>query len=196
MQIPSPLCASVPPDRRRPPRWGAADICASRIRFGSKHIDGIFFSHKLDELGLHEGELVDLAFRPQINEYRGNVSVQLVASAMRRHDPRALCDAILCRDEQALWAASRYCPERADFVRLWRSMGKGFTVAKDTAHVIGQCLANMEPERFCLCLMALLETGLLSSPDGSIFSAAPANIGGKADLEGTRLMKTLHGYLS
>lgn len=167
-----------------------------RIRIGSKHIDGIFFSHKLDELGLHEGELVDLAFRPQINEYRGNVSVQLVASAMRRHDPRALCDAILCRDEQALWAASRYCPERADFVRLWRSMGKGFTVAKDTAHVIGQCLAGMEPERFCLCLMALLETGLLSSPDGSIFSAAPADIGGKADLEGTRLMKTLHGYLS
>ena len=167
-----------------------------RVRFGTKHIDGIFFSHRLEELGLHEGELVDLAFRPQINEYRGNVSVQLVASAMRRHDPKALCEAILSQKEGVLWAASRYCPERPDFVRLWRSMDKGYTVARDTVHVIGQCLAGMEPERFCLCLMALLETGLLKSPDGSIFSAAPADIPGKADLEGTKLMRTLHSYMA
>lgn len=166
-----------------------------RVRFGAKHLDGIFFSHRLDELGLHEGELVDLAFRPQINEYRGNVTVQLVASAMRRHDPTELCKAILSDDIQALWAASRYCPVRADFVRLWRSIGENFTVGKDTAHVLAQCLAGMEPERFCLCLMALLETGLLSSSDGKIFSAVPANISGKADLEGTRIMRTLHSYL-
>ena len=167
-----------------------------RIRFGSKHIDGIFFSHRLDDLGIREGELVDIAFRPQINEYRGNVSVQLVASAMRRHDPKALCEAILSRNEQALWAATRYYPERSDFVRLWKSMGRGFTVAKDSLHVISQCLAGMEPERFCICLMAFLETGLLKSPDGNIFSAVPAEIPGKADLEGTKLMRTLHGYLS
>ena len=177
-------------------RVGGGRHLRFRVRFGTKHIDGIFFSHRLEELGLHEGELVDLAFRPQINEYRGNVSVQLVASAMRRHDPKALCEAILSQKEGVLWAASRYCPERPDFVRLWRSMDKGYTVARDTVHVIGQCLAGMEPERFCLCLMALLETGLLKSPDGSIFSAAPADIPGKADLEGTKLMRTLHSYMA
>lgn len=166
-----------------------------RIRFGRKHLDGIFFSRRLDELGLHDGELVDLAFRPQINEYRGNVSVQLVASAMRRHDPTELCKAILDSRKNVLWAASRYCPSRADFVRLWRSFGENFTVGRDTAHVLSQCLAGMEPERFCLCLMALLETGLLSSADGGIFSAAPADISGKADLEGTELMRTLRSYL-
>lgn len=166
-----------------------------RVRFGTKHIDGIFFSHRLEELGLHEGELVDLAFRPQINEYRGNVSVQMVALAMRRHDPRELCSAILSGDEGALWAACPYCPERSDFVRLWRSMKEGFAVGRDLLHVLNQCLAGMEPERFCLCLMALLETGLLSSGDGKVFSAVPAEISGKADLDDTRIMRILHSYL-
>ena len=61
--------------------------------------------------------------------------------------------------------------------------------------MLNQCLAGMEPERFCLCLMALLETGLLSSGDGKIFSAVPAEISGKADLDDTRIMRILHSYL-
>ena len=166
-----------------------------RIRFGRRHMEGIFFSRRLEDLSLHEGELADIAFRPQINEYRGNVSVQMVALAMRRHDPRELCSAILSGDEGALWAACPYCPERSDFVRLWRSMKEGFAVGRDLLHVLNQCLAGMEPERFCLCLMALLETGLLSSGDGKVFSAVPAEISGKADLDNTRIMRILHSYL-
>jgi len=166
-----------------------------RIRMGTSRFEGIFFSHNLSDLGLREGNLVDIAFTPQINEYRGNVSVQLVTSALRRHDPKALCAAILSGDEKALWAAARYVPERADFVRLWRAIDENFTVGKDTTQVIEQCVAGMEPERFCLCLMTLLETGLLSSSDGLVFSSVRSRISGKADLEATRLMRTLHSYL-
>ena len=166
-----------------------------RVRFGDNRFEGIFFSHSLSELGLREGELVDVAFRPQINEYRGNVSVQLVVSALRRHAPEALCSAILSGDESSLWAAAPYCPARADFVQLWRAMDEGFTVGGDTRQVLGQCLAGMEPERFCLCLMTLLETGLLQSRSGQVFSAVRSQISGKADLEGTRLMRRLHSYL-
>lgn len=138
---------------------------------------------------------MDVAFRPQINEYRGNVSVQLVVSALRRHEPEALCNAILSGDESALWAAASYCPARTDFVQIWRAMDESFTVGVDTRQVLSQCLADMEPERFCLCLMTLLETGLLQSPSGHVFSAIRSQISGKADLEGTRLMRTLHSYL-
>lgn len=166
-----------------------------RIRMGASRFEGIFFSHSLSELSLREGDLVDIAFRPQINEYRGNASVQLVVSALRQHEPEALCGAILSGDEEALWAASGYCPVRADFVRLWRTIDENFTVGKDVGQVIGQCVAGMEPERFCLCLMTLLETGLLQSGSGEIFSATRCQISGKADLEGTQLMRTLHGYL-
>ena len=166
-----------------------------RIRFGASQFEGIFFSHSLSELGLREGNLVDVAFRPQINEYRGNVSVQLVVTALRRHEPEALCSAILSGDEGALWAAAPYCPARTDFVYLWRAMDEGFTVGGDTRQVLAQCLAGMEPERFCLCLMTLLETGLLQSSGGGIFSAVRSQISGKADLEGTQLMRRLHSYL-
>ena len=166
-----------------------------RIRFGDQRFEGIFFSHSLGELGLREGNLVDVAFRPQINEYRGSVSVQLVVSALRHHEPEALCDAILSGDESALWAASAYCPARTDFVHVWRAMDEGFTVGGDTRQVLSQCLTGMEPERFCLCLMTLLETGLLQSASGRVFSAVRSQISGKADLEGTRLMRRLRSYL-
>lgn len=166
-----------------------------RLRFGSERFEGIFFSKSLHELGLKEGSLVDIAFRPQINEYRGNISVQLVVSAMRRHEPEALCTAILSGDEEALWAATAYCPERPDFVRLWRAMDESFTVGGDTVQVLDQCPPGMEPERYCLCLMTLLETGLLGKAGSGIYSAVRRQISGKADLEGTRILRRLHSYL-
>lgn len=166
-----------------------------RLRFGSERFEGIFFSKSLHELGLKEGSLVDIAFRPQINEYRGNISVQLVVSAMRRHEPEALCTAILSGDEEALWAAAAYCPERPDFVRLWRAMDESFTVGGDTVQVLDQCPPGMEPERYCLCLMTLLETGLLGKAGSGIYSAVRRQISGKADLEGTRILRRLHSYL-
>lgn len=162
-----------------------------RVRLGQRRFEGIFFSHTAEELGVDAGELVDLAFSPQINEYHGNVSVQLVASALRAHDPTALCREILDGNEAALWAAAPYCPDRADFVRVWRSLGKDFSVGGTAEEVMGQRPPGMEPERFCLCLMALLETGLLRSGDGRVFSARCSPISGKADLGATRLITAL-----
>ena len=162
-----------------------------RVRLGASHFECIFFSHTARQLGISEGDAVDLAFTPQINEFRGNVSVQLVTAAVRRHDPTALCSAILAGDESANWAAAAYCPGRADFVRVWRAMDKNFAVGKDAADVIHQCIAGMPPEKFCLCLMVLRETGLLRSEDGSIYSSRCASISGKADLESTHLIRAL-----
>ena len=162
-----------------------------RIRLGGQSFECIFFSHNVQEAGVREGQRIDMAFTPQINEYRGNTSVQLVAAAVRPHEPEALCEHILHGDEAVEWACVPYCPERADFVRVWRSMGEDFAVGADTRQVLGQCPPGMEPERCCLCLMALREAGLLASEDGEIFSARPASIGGKADLEATRLLRSL-----
>ena len=43
----------------------------------------------------------------------------------------------------------------------------------------------------CLCLMAFQEAGLLSDGPDGIFSAQPVRISGKADLEATRLLRSL-----
>lgn len=165
-----------------------------RIRLGGSAFECIYFSHNAADSGVCEGDIIDLAFSPQINEFRGNTSVQLVISAVRQHDPSALCAMILEGDESAEWAAAGYCPRRADFVKLWRSMPESFTVGKDTGEILSQCLGGMEPEKYCLCLMVLRETGLLSSESGRIYSARCAQIKGKADLEGTRLIRSLKSY--
>ncbi len=162
-----------------------------RVRLGRESLEGIFFSHTAEELGLREGRLADLAFTPQVNEFRGHESVQLLLCAARPHDPLELCRALLAGDESVLWAAAPYCPERADFVRVWREMGKDFALAEEPEALLKQRPAGMEAEKFCLCLMAFLETGLLRSPGGGIYGARPAAIQGKADLEATRLMRRL-----
>ena len=167
-----------------------------RIRLRSESFEAIFFSHTAKELGLREGNLVDLAFSPQINEFRGRTSVQLVVCAARRHDGRELCRGILENRRDMLWAAAEFCPDRVDFIRVWRMIQQpGFAVGGSAEAVLAQCPQGMEPERFCLCLMTLLETGLLQSASGRVFSAVRSQISGKADLEGTRLMRRLRSYL-
>lgn len=167
-----------------------------RVKLGQSRFEGIFFSHSLEELGIKDGALIDLAFSPQINEYRGKVSVQLVAIAVRPHEAFELCDAILSGDPATLWAAAPYCPDRADFVRIWRSLGKDFSVGGSTGEVMAQRVPGMQPEKFCLCLMVLLEAGLLKSGDGRIFGARCASLSSKADLGATRLIRTLKSLRS
>ena len=162
-----------------------------RIRMGSAHFECIYFSHSAAQIGLREGALIDMAFTPQINEYRGNVTVQLVVAALRPHDPSALCEAILSASADCDWAAAPYCPNRADFVRVWRGMRADFRVGSDVSAVLAQCLHDMEPEKYCLCLMVLQEVGLLGSTGGSIYTAQRRQIAGKADLEASRLIRRL-----
>lgn len=162
-----------------------------RVKLGNSHFEGIFFSRTARELGIREGELVDLAFSPQINDFRGHTSVQLLLSAIRPHDSHSLCQAILEGREPIEYAAARYCPKRADFVKIWRGFTPDFTVGEDTAAVIAQSPDGMEPEKFCLCLMVLLETGLLAGKDKRVFGAKQTNFNGKVDLETTKLIKAL-----
>lgn len=162
-----------------------------RVKLKNTRFEAIFFSHTAKELNIHEGDAVDLAFTPQINEFRGHISVQLLVSAARPHSAQTLCEAILTSDESVIAAAARYCPDRDDFVRVWRALGKSFVAGKTTQEIIARCLPGMEPEKYCLCLMVLLEAGLLRGEDGTIFGAHSATIAGKADLEATGLIKAL-----
>ena len=161
-----------------------------RVRMGRSRFEGIFFSHSSESLGLREGDRVDLAFTPQINDYRGHVSVQLLLTGARKHSPGALCGEILNGQRESLWAAVDYCPERADFVRIWKERCGERPLPDSLQELIGLCPVGMAPESFCLCLMAFLEAGLLESESG-IYGARRAKIEGKADLEATAIMRRL-----
>ena len=56
-----------------------------RIIQGKKTFDCIFFNKPADELGVSENSLVDLAFEPAVNEYRGWRNVQLHVIDIRPH---------------------------------------------------------------------------------------------------------------
>jgi len=56
---------------------GAGKHTRLKINKSGKMLDCVFFSVAAEDLGVSEGELVDVAFEPQINEYRGRSSVQL-----------------------------------------------------------------------------------------------------------------------
>ena len=48
-----------------------------RVEKAGKSLDCIFFSMPTEKLGISEGMIADIAFEPQINEFRGRCSVQL-----------------------------------------------------------------------------------------------------------------------
>ena len=161
------------------------------VQFDGSRFEGIFFSQTKEALGVKAGDRVDLAFTPQINEYMGTVSVQLVASAMRVHQPDHLCARILEQDHDVLWAAGAFAPGRDDFVSLWRRYGSDLCVASTLNEVLALCPPDMLPERFCLCLAVFSEAGLLRSADGRVYCSRYVQRTGKADLNATEIMKIL-----
>lgn len=165
-----------------------------RVRLGRSRFEGIFFSHNSQSLGLREGDRVDLAFTPQINEFRGHVSVQLLLCGARKHVSEPLCTDILRGEEASLWAAADYCPVRADFVRVWRERSLDKPLPATTEALLALCPAGMAPECFCLCLAAFRDCGLLAGGDG-VFGAQRADFEGKADLEATKVMRALRANM-
>jgi len=98
------------------------------VSAGGKQLAAIFFSQTVLQAGIGPGDSVDLAFTPQINEFRGQRTVQLNVVDLR------LCRrlALLTEQERALYTrfhddqplspeeADRLLPVRSEFVAVWR----------------------------------------------------------------------------
>lgn len=162
-----------------------------RVSYLSSRFDCILFSHTVEEFGITEGDIIDLAFTPQINEYRGNVSVQLAVATLRKHNGDYLCENILSDDFRFKRAALPCLPGRADFEKVWRALGKGFRLGDSLEELLSQCPAGMLPEVFCLCLSVFRDAGLLSCPNGKVYGSREVKIKGKADLDNTPVMRSL-----
>lgn len=135
------------------------------VKLAEKTLECVYFSKTLSELGLRAGDMVDLAFYPQINEYRSRTNVQLVIIDMRAHNALAQCfDILQCRLPQSL-ALSKVCPTRRDFAVLWRCLeGMGGAIHGDLSEIL-QSLAETQlaPCKLCACIAIFSEVGLLES---------------------------------
>ena len=155
-----------------------------RLRFERfcQSYEAVYFSHSANSIPLRVGERADVAFCPQINEFRGRRSVQLLVSDLRAHDD-SLARALLAGETPAGCAA--YAPERSDFAALWRALCGVGGAASDALPALADALApRMREETFCICLRVFAELGLVTLHfDGASLDVQCVSNAEKTELE-------------
>ncbi len=147
-----------------------------RLSRGRDSFQAIFFSSTAQRAAVGVGDLVEIAFTPQINEFRGIRSVQLNLVDIRPDE--TFREKV--RDQAALYArhiagdtllpndAAALLPERQDFVDLWRYLS-AHSVHSALSEELG-CLSRKiarasgrpcEPVRLRVCLDVLAEQRLI-----------------------------------
>ena len=96
-----------------------------RLRAGRYSINAIYFSASAQSAAIEQGDFVDIAFVPQVNEFRGERLVQ-----MNVLDIRPACKAACSADTSAYQAlvrgtltreqARQLLPERKTLATVWR----------------------------------------------------------------------------
>ena len=96
-----------------------------RLRSGRHSVNAIYFSASPESVSIQNGDLVDIAFTPQINEFRGERTVQ-----MNVIDIRPSCAAACCPDTAQYRAlregrltredAASLLPDRTTLATVWR----------------------------------------------------------------------------
>lgn len=138
-------------------------------------LDAIFFSVDGSELGLTPGCRVDVAFYPQINDFRGVRSVQLQVVDLHHAMTRAQLEQSIYEkyrrgEPLSPQEAQSLLPTRAEFVCLWRYLERqcaGQTFLEDTLARIAQKSARSggqseRPNHTLVCLEVMEERGLIS----------------------------------
>ena len=151
-----------------------------RLSSGSMNFNAIFFSANILRSGISVGDRAEVAFTPQINEFKGSRSVQLnlvdIRPDRRSRKIMETDDRLLhtYASRQPLTAAERdgLLPLRHDFAALWR-----YLAANESAEVIHEelgCLSrkvsryagfDMRPGKVWMCLQVFKERGLLHCQD-------------------------------
>ena len=160
-----------------------------RLRLGKfgRSFDAVFFSRSAESLGLRPGALVDAAFFPQINEFRGRRSVQLLMSDLRPHDDSAALRVLRGEGYEGP------VPEREDFVRLWRSLlARGGSLQAPLSAVCETLAPGMWDAQLCLCLKVFEELQLLDLAwDGSHVRLCRRAGNLRVDLADSRILQDL-----
>ncbi len=163
--------------------------------------DCVFFGVSVRELGIHPGSLVDLAFEPGVNDFRGNRTVQLLLRDVRPSrmpgDP-SVGMARRFRSGQSLQPMERaiLLPDRSDMGRVWRYLTRrARRFDEETATLLPDIALRSGvpvPGRVLVCLWVLDELGLirLTESEGIMEITIP-RFEGKADLSKSALLQNL-----
>ncbi len=176
-----------------------------RLRHQGWTFDAIFFSTNAEQLGLGPGDRADIAFTPQINEFRGSRTVQLQicdlqSSPTRAQAERDLIERLHTGDALSSAEAESMIPSREEFESVWRYL-KRFA-AEDALdsdpvhlckHIAKTCHTRETYLRTMVCLRVFDERGLIKVEQQSTgrLRIALCPINGKVDLEQSGILQRL-----
>ncbi len=175
-----------------------------RLQYRGVSLDAIFFSATMAQTGVSPGCRLDVAFTPQINEFRGRRSVQLLVTdlreaATRAQSERSLYERFRAGADLTPREAEQLIPSRAEFAAVWRYLNAkraGGTVEETAAHLtrgVSRSYGVRETYmRTMVCLEVFEERGLIRSERRGealrIELSAPAE---KVDLEQSPTLRRL-----
>ena len=174
-----------------------------KLRRDGVVLDAIFFSANAAACGVSAGERLDVVFTPQINEFRGNRTVQLQLCDLRHAPTRAQLEQELFQrlkegEDLSRWEAGLLFPSRQDFARLWRFlehncvggwMEAGPSLLRQAARrPDGRCFYG----RTLVCLHVMGDRGLIRLEQDQLHLCRPEN---KVNLEQAALMQRLRAFL-
>ena len=143
-----------------------------RLQSGQYGFNAIYFSANPEITTVSQGDLVDVAFHPQINEFRGERSVQMSILDIRPAC-KAACSAEmggyrgLCRSTLTAEEASALLPDRALLSTVWRYLSAAGT---EQIREVPVCLCRkivrwsgspLDLGRLLVCLDIFADVGLL-----------------------------------
>ncbi len=143
-----------------------------RLRNGGFAYNGIFFSATPESASVCQGETVDVAFVPQINEYRGERSVQMNILDLRP-SCKASCQPdiqryrALCSRALSATAAEQLLPDRQILGTVWRYLAaRGSDPVAETPMCLCRKIVRwsgmpLSLERLLTCLDIFADVGLL-----------------------------------
>jgi single-stranded-DNA-specific exonuclease len=127
----------------------------------SQSIEGVFFGQTLEALPIRTGDIADICFTPQVNEFRGKKTVQLLVAGVRASEDERLCWELL--EDRALPPAQEALRPltRDGLGRLWREFkhSRGYMNLPQLFRDGG---LSAQPLEACLGVRVFAELGLLS----------------------------------
>ena len=173
-----------------------------RLRCGHYGFNAIYFSATPQTASVEPGDLVDVAFQPHVNEFRGERSVQMNVQDIRPHchvpcDPDTAAYRALCRDTISMEQAAALLPDRATLGMVWRYL----TAAPQPIQESPVCLCRkivrwsgqrLDTARLLTCLDIFADVNLLYlDRHHNFISVRLSSPEGKADLNQSQTMQRL-----
>ena len=173
-----------------------------RLNRCDRSFEAMFFSTTAADAGLSAGDKVDVAFYPQINEYRGGRNVQLLVTDLRHAMTRAqvereLFDRFRRGESITSDEAEALLPEREEFARLWRYLAGHGGEVEDTVPRLARSVARASGcretyMRTMVCLEVMHERGLINVDYRSDHvRISTCTVEEKVDLEASQIMRKL-----